>query len=684
MDGDADPGACVKEYVLKPAVPAASSIDYKKELNEQQLEVVFAGPGPLLVIAGAGSGKTRTLTYRVAHLLETGVPPSQILLLTFTNKAAREMLHRVSTLIPGDDRRITGGTFHHVGNLVLRRHAPLVGYQSNFTILDREDARELMDDLGSRHRKDEYVKFPKGDVLLDIASYARNTGIPVEKLITTKYPAFHDLKDLILQTIRRYDTRKRELNLVDFDDLLTLWHELLTKHPEVREAQNKLWRYVLVDEYQDTNRLQSEIVEQITGADGNLMVVGDDSQSIYSFRGANFSNIIEFPKRHPKAKVYKLEVNYRSVPEILHLSNDSIAHNSRQFKKALRAVRPEGGRPEAVCVGDAGEQARFVAQRIVDLKDEGFDLRDIAVLYRAHYHSMELQMELTRLQIPFQVRSGLRFFEQAHLKDVASYLKIAVNQKDELAWKRVLKLVPRVGKATAEKIWQMIEADKSMSEIKTAVPKGALRGWEDLWILVGRLRERTKTPAEMIRLVLDEGYETYLQTSFANFTARVEDLRRFADFALRYSDVEALLSELALTSGVAGQDALEAPEDEDSLILSSVHQAKGLEWRAVFVLWLVEGKFPDGRAIKEEGGEEEERRLFYVSCTRAKDRLYLVYPTIADERYLMGVIQRPSRFLKELDKATYEEATVSHGNGSQDIPFDTSQDHSYDDSQDQV
>jgi DNA helicase-2/ATP-dependent DNA helicase PcrA len=282
---------------------------------------------------------------------------------------------------------------------------------------------------------------------------------------------------------------------------------------------------------------------------------------------------------------------------------------------------------------------------------------------------MELQMELTRLQIPFQVRSGLRFFEQAHLKDVAAYLKIAVNPKDELAWKRVLKLVPRVGKATAEKIWTMIEQDR-INDVKTMVPKGALRGWEDLWILVGRLSQRTNAPAEMIRLVLDEGYETYLQTSFANFTARIEDLRRFADFALRYDKVESLLSELALTSGVAGQDAMEQPDDQDALILSSVHQAKGLEWRAVFVLWLVEGKFPDARAIKDEGGEEEERRLFYVACTRAKDRLYLVYPTIADERYLMGVIQRPSRFLKELDKSTYEEATVSYGNPSQEIPFD--------------
>lgn len=659
----------MKEYFLNPPTPSASVIDYRKELNEQQLEVVMAGPGPLLVIAGAGSGKTRTLTYRVAHLLQSGVPPSQILLLTFTNKASREMLHRVSALLPGDERRITGGTFHHVGNLVLRRHAELVGYKPNFTILDREDAKELMDDLASQRRVDEdSIKFPRGDVLLDIASYARNTGLPLEKLVTTRYPQFHELRDQIVMTCRRYDTRKQELNLVDFDDLLILWHTLLTQHPDVRESQNRMWRHVLVDEYQDTNKLQSEIVELITGEDGNLMVVGDDSQSIYSFRGAHFANIIDFPKRHPKAKVYKLEVNYRSIPEILSYSNASIAHNQLQFAKQLRAVRPQGGRPEVVCAGDAGEQARFVAQRLLELKDEGFALRDCAVLYRAHYHSMELQMELTRLRVPFQVRSGLRFFEQAHLKDVASYLKIAVNPKDELAWKRVLKLVPRVGKATAEKIWGLVEQDR-FGDVKGVIPKAAQKGWEDLLIVIGRIRDLTRSPAEMIRRILDEGYEIHLQTTFANFAARIEDLRRFADFALRYESVESLLSELALTSGVAGQDALEQPEEEDTLVLSSVHQAKGLEWRAVFLLWLVEGKFPDGRAIKEEGGEEEERRLFYVACTRAKDRLFLVHPTVADERYMTNVIQRPSRFLKEIDKANYEEVTVSSGSDFE-IPFD--------------
>jgi DNA helicase-2/ATP-dependent DNA helicase PcrA len=649
----------LKEYVLKPAAAGTYRVDYQKELNEQQLQVVMAGDGPLLVIAGAGSGKTRTLTYRVARLLEGGVGPQNILLLTFTNKAAREMLHRVAALVPGDERRITGGTFHHVANLVLRRNADLAGLKNGFTILDREDARELMDDVAAAFRRDdEYVRFPKGDVLLDVFSYARNTGLSVERTVPGKYPQFYEIQDLIAQACRRYEARKRDLNLVDFDDLLTMWRDLLRKHEDLREAQRKLWRYVLVDEYQDTNRLQGEIVELVSGEKGNLMVVGDDAQSIYSFRGANFENILHFPERHPGTQVFRLEVNYRSTPEILNLANSSIKHNTKQFPKTLRAVRPSGGLPEVVAAGDADEQARFVGQQVLALRDEGFDLRDIAVLYRAHYHSMELQMELTRLNIPFQVRSGLRFFEQAHIKDVAAYLKVAVNGKDELAWKRILKIVPRIGKTTAEKVWALVEKDL-VGDVKKSIPKGAQKGWEELVCLVGKLRTLLTTPAQMIKTVLDSGYEGYLQTTFANYSVRLEDLRRFADFSLRYDSVETLLSELALTSGVAGQDAMDETKDEESLILSTVHQAKGLEWRGVFVLWLVEGKFPDGRAIKEEAGEEEERRLFYVASTRAKDRLYLVFPTLADERYLFNVIQKPSRFIKELDRDTYDEATVT-------------------------
>ncbi len=569
------------------------------------------------------------------------------------------MLHRVEVLARGDVRRITGGTFHHVGNLVLRRHAELAGYKPDFTILDREDAKDLMDGLVAGNRALlEGPKFPKGDVLLEALSYARNTGTELGRVLDAKYPVFFEIKDLILQACNRYAARKRDLNLMDFDDLLVFWRDLLSKHPDVRETQHRLWRHILVDEYQDTNRLQSEIVEAIAGEEGNLMVVGDDAQSIYSFRGADFGNIIGFPQRHPSTRVFRLETNYRSVPEILALSNSSIRHNQRQFEKTLRAVRPAGGLPEVVSAGDANDQAAFVVQRMLELRDEACDLKDMAVLYRAHYHSMELQMELTRRGIPFQVRSGLRFFEQAHIKDVAAYLKVAVNGKDELAWKRVLKLVPRVGGATAEKAWGLIEKDL-FGQVKDALPRGARPGWEDLAVLVGRLRDLRKAPAQMIKAVLDGGYETHLQTQYANYGARTDDIRRLADYALRYDDAEPFLSELALASGVAGQDALYEPEPMDVLVLSTVHQANAPEWRAVFVLWLVDGKFPDARALREEGGEEEERRLFYVASTRAKDRLFLCHPVLADERSLHGVIQRPSRFLSEIARDSYEETTVT-------------------------
>jgi DNA helicase-2/ATP-dependent DNA helicase PcrA len=649
----------VKNYVLKAPSAGRTTLAYDKDLNPQQLEVVQAGPGPLLVIAGAGSGKTRTLTYRVARLIEGGVSPASILLLTFTNKAAREMLHRVETLLPGIPGRVVGGTFHHVGNLVLRRMAELVGYKPNFTILDREDARDLMDDVVAHNAGlMEYKKFPKGDVILEVLSFSRNTDTSLERVITEKYPIFFEIKDYVLQACNRYGARKRDLNVMDFDDLLLFWREILRKHEEVREAQRRAWSHLLVDEFQDTNKVQSEIVDLIAGERGNLMVVGDDSQSIYSFRGANFGNIMDFPKRHAGARICKLETNYRSAPEILDLANSSIRHNPRQFQKTLQAVRPSGGRPEVVSAGDPNEQARYTVQRMFELRDEGCEFKDIAVLYRAHYHSMELQMELTRRGVPFQVRSGLRFFEQAHIKDVAAYLKVAANGKDELAWKRILRLVPRIGKTTAEKIWAMVERE-AFGEVKGSIPKGAQKGWEELVVLVGRLRSLAKSPAEMIRAVLDGGYEAYLQTNFANFGARLDDVRRLADYALRYEDVDVLLSELALTAGISGEETLEESEDTDYVVLSTVHQAKGLEWRAVFVLWLVDGKFPDGRALREEGGEEEERRLFYVAATRAKDRLFLVHPVISDERFLRGVIQRPSRFIAELDRATYDSVTVT-------------------------
>ncbi len=654
----------MKEYVLRPGGPSLK-IDYARELNPQQLAVAMAGDGPLLVIAGAGSGKTRTLTYRVARLVESGIPPSAILLLTFTNKAAREMLARVEGLLGIPPHTITGGTFHHVGNLVLRKWAGLVDLKPNFTILDRDDAGDLMKDVVAKLDIDS-LSFPKADVLIDVHSYSVNTGTALPQVIAKKHPALQQEAGRMIQAINAYTHRKQKTNAVDFDDLLVFWRKIL-RNDDARQAQSARWRYLLVDEYQDTNRLQGEICEAIAGENGNIMVVGDDAQSIYSWRGAHFANIHEFPKRFPTAKQFKLEINYRSTPQILALTNDAIAHNAKQFRKTLQAKRTDMAKPEVVVTGSVSEQAQFVAQKIQDLvHEEGVPIGQIAVLYRAHWHSMELQMELTQRNIPFVVRSGLRFFEQAHIKDVCAFLRLVVNPRDEMAWRRAVKLYPRIGEKAASKIWDAIDADPDplnavlRDAVVKAVPPAARKGWQEFSKLVLALDKLKETPAQMVQAVLDGGYSRYLELNYPEFSTREEDVRRLGDFALKFRSAEEMLAELALTITVAGRDVM-TEELEGVVVLSTVHQAKGLEWNSVFVMWLADGKFPDQRAVNEageSGGEEEERRLFYVACTRAKDHLMLVYPVIANERQFRGVFQKPSRFIDELDKSLYEEVKV--------------------------
>src|SRR5438874_7016166 len=451
----------VRRYTLKrPARPQKQyRVRYDEELNSEQLEVLMAGEGPMLVIAGAGSGKTRALTYRVSRLIEDGVDPSDILLLTFTNKAAREMLSRVEQLVTIDTRRIWGGTFHSMGNRLLRRHAETIGYRSSFSILDDEDSKEMMESaISSLGIKTLEKRFPKGDVLLDIYSYLINTRTPLELHLEENYPHFAIYKEEIVNVFRRYKDRKRDANAMDFDDLLVNWKLLLEEHADIGEVLKRRFRYILVDEYQDTNKLQADVVDGMAAHRRNVMVVGDDAQSIYSFRGASFENIITFPIRFSETIIYKLETNYRSTPQILQLANHTIANNRFQFQKELRAVRGDGPDPAVVGVDDVFEQASFVAQRILELRDEGEKLADIAVLYRSHYQSLELQMELSRRLIPYEIRSGVRFFEQAHIKDVMAYLKIVTNPHDELSWKRMLKLYPKVGEKTAAEVWGRISA----------------------------------------------------------------------------------------------------------------------------------------------------------------------------------------------------------------------------------
>lgn len=658
----------IKRYTIKaPERPAGFRVDYAKELNQEQYEAVMAGEGPILVIAGAGSGKTRTVTYRVARLVESGINPSRILLVTFTNKAAKEMLHRAELLIKTDIRKIWGGTFHHIGNLILRRHAESLGYKPNFSILDREDSKDLLNACVSDSGIDiKARRFPQGDVLNDIISLSINTEEPLEKVIYKRYPYFISLIDDIEKVAHKYHQRKKRLNLMDFDDLLLNWKRLLEEFPDIKEIYCSRFEHILVDEYQDTNKIQADIVDLLSSRKRNLMVVGDDSQSIYSFRGANFANIIEFPKRYPDARIYKLTINYRSTPEILELANQSISFNKWQFPKALRTIRESGAKPILVGFNDVLQQAEFVAQRILELRDEGLSLNDIAVLYRSHYHSMELQMELTKRGIPYEVRSGIRFFEQAHIKDVTSYMRIILNPLDELGWKRILKLIPKIGNITASKIWDYISKRErpldslKSKEIEDIIPKGAINYFNKFLKDIESYRnpEYLKNPAGLIRLIIETGYEDYLFSKYTDAESRLEDLNQLSAFAIQYDSTKEFLSELALLTSVVAEDVVMGGDEDETVKLSSVHQAKGLEWPVVFIIWLSDGRFPAAKALKGEEGEEEERRLFYVAVTRAKDELYLCYPIMSQDRWQEATIMKPSRFIQELSEEHYQKWVI--------------------------
>src|SRR5436309_2790161 len=664
-----------RHYTLQRAPRSTSvHIDYAMELNEQQLAAVTAPPGPLLVIAGAGSGKTRTLTYRVAYLLENGIDPRNILLLTFTNKAAREMLGRVANLLPVDASGLWGGTFHSIGNRILRRHGSALGYSSGFTILDREDQKDLINAVVISAGIDpKEIRFPKGDVLAEIFSFVVNTEKPLQELLAEKFPYFLPLLDKIQDVQARYEKKKKATNSVDFDDLLQKTLSMLQQHEGVASFYRRQFQFILVDEYQDTNKIQADLVDLLARDHRNVMVVGDDAQSIYSWRGANFQNILEFPKRYPDAKVFKIEMNYRSVPEILEVANAAIAANVQQFRKHLSATRQSNAvKPALVALNDGSEQAQFIAQRILELRDEDVDLNEIAVLYRAHYHALELQLELSRRGIPYQITSGIRFFEQAHIKDVISFIRFVANPRDEVAFKRMVKLLPGIGNRSAENLWN--SWDKSLSE------RGEITSWSE-HLLAMNVSAKSKKhwtqlshtldeiapggqpnpPSEMITSVVEAIYDDYAKVSFTNYELRREDLNQLAAFARQFKDVNEFLSQLALISNVDTEAAPNQTGDNEAVNLSTVHQAKGLEFHTVFVIWLTDGMFPSSRSMDQRKDLEEERRLFYVAITRAKDELYLTYPHMRLTGGYGDVFQRPSRFLKEIPNKLVEDWQVQRG-----------------------
>jgi DNA helicase-2/ATP-dependent DNA helicase PcrA len=662
-----------RQYTLQRAPSVAGiHIDYAAELNEQQLAAVTASPGPLLVIAGAGSGKTRTLTYRVAYLLENGVDPRNILLLTFTNKAARQMLDRVANLLPVDSSGLWGGTFHSIGNRMLRRHGSVLGYSSGFTILDREDQKDLIDTVVSAAGiNPKEIRFPKGDVLAEIFSFTINTERSMEEMLAEKFPYFLPLIEQIKDVHVRYERKKKATNSMDFDDLLEKTLRMLKEHEEVRDFYQRKFQFILVDEYQDTNKIQADFIDTLAAEHRNVMVVGDDAQSIYSWRGANFKNILAFPDRYPDAQVFKIELNYRSVPEILSVANAAIAPNVEQFKKELAATREtKEFKPAIVALNDGSEQAQFIAQRILELRDEGIELDEIAILYRAHYHAIELQLELSRRGIPYQITSGVRFFEQAHIKDVAAFIRFVANPRDEVAFKRMVKLLPGIGNKSADSLWRAWEASLDANgeitgwgERLRAMQVGAKskKSWDQLAYTLDEIAPRAvpNPPSEMITSVVEAIYDDYAKANFTNYELRKEDLNQLAAFARQFKDVNEFLSQLALISNVDAEAAPNQTADTEAVNLSSVHQAKGLEYHTVFVIWLTDGMFPSTRSLETREAIEEERRLFYVAITRARDELYLTYPHMRLNAGYGDMFQRPSRFLKEIPTQLLEDWQIS-------------------------
>ncbi|MDA7536677.1 MAG: UvrD-helicase domain-containing protein [Akkermansiaceae bacterium] len=666
-----------KQYKLKKETrKGVSGIDYEAELNPQQYAAVSSPPGPALVIAGAGSGKTRTLTYRVAYLLDQDVDPRSLLLLTFTNKAAREMMERVKELIPRDLSEMWSGTFHSIGNRMLRRHAEEVGLTRSFSIMDRDDQKSLMNtviaecEINTKERR-----FPKADVLISIFSLIENTGSTLEEVLEVRYPYFEEWAEEIAKVEDRYRSKKLEVNSVDFDDLLLLPLKLLQENDLIRKGYQKRFQYLLVDEYQDTNHVQSELIDILARPQLSVMVVGDDAQSIYSWRGADMDNILSFPERYENATVYKIETNYRSVPEVLELSNAAIKVNRKQFTKTLNAART-GGRmtPALIPLEDPRTQANFVAQRILELRDEGIEMEEIAILYRAHYQSLEIQMELTSRNIPFEITSGLRFFEQSHIKDIAAFLRFVVNRKDEVSFKRFCLLLPGIGNMTAEKMWRSWlktghqneeNPPKKYSDVlcKFKVPAKAAKDWEQLCYTMDELvtPDGFARPSEMITSVLEGVYDEYMRQSFDNYENRRQDIEQLILYSETFDDILELLGQLSLMSSVDGDPSGKKEElDGEKLTLSSIHQAKGLEWKVVFIIWLTDGMFPNGRVLEADDEDmlEEERRLFYVALTRAKDELYLTYPQLNPKSYSGDIITRPSRFLDECPEELMEQWEV--------------------------
>jgi DNA helicase-2/ATP-dependent DNA helicase PcrA len=631
------------------------SIDYARELNPAQYQAVTAGDGPVLVVAGAGSGKTRTLVYRVAWLVGQGVAPESILLLTFTRKAAQEMLNRATTILDGRCQQVTGGTFHWLANRVLHRYSRRLAFEPDFTVIDRGDAEQvigfLLGRLGLRRR---HRGFPRKRTIVDMFSKAVNRDEALEELVRGEYHHFLEFTRELGELHRHYAPYKLQHQLMDFDDLLVYLRRLLLGHRDVCEALSARYRYILVDEYQDTNPLQADIVEALATVHRNLMVVGDDSQAIYAFRGAHLGNILDFHKVFPEVAIFKLEENFRSSQPILDVANGIIAASRQRYTKCLYTVRPDGDRPLLATPLDEEAQSEYVCATVRQLQAEGIPLSEVAVLFRASYHSFDLEVALTRYGIPFVKYGGFKFVESAHIKDILAHLRAWRNPRDPISWNRALLLVDQVGSKRSEEIITYLAQDEP-GLTGLAAYASRLPPTHELHRLVS-LFERLSTPglsvSQQVRAVR-EYYEPIVTAKYDDHPRRLRELDYLQDWTSKYDRLEDFLADIALEPPNTNVPPADSRLASDHLVLSTIHSAKGLEWRAVFVISAVEGRLPSSHARADEHMMEEERRLLYVAVTRAKDVLTICCPQRVYDRKTGFRFADPSRFLHELAPERY-------------------------------
>ncbi len=634
--------------------PRQFTIDYKHELNPSQYEAATTRDGPVLVLAGAGSGKTRTLIFRVARMIEEGIDPASLLLLTFTRRAAEEMIQRAEALMGGRCDKVTGGTFHSFANTVLRRYASLLGFANAFTILDRSDSEDAINLIRTRLGLDKKARrFPRKQTIAEIISLAANKTTSVAEVLDSQFPHLFSELDPLSQIEEYYRQYKRERSLLDYDDLLTHLRELLRTHPEVAERLSHTYRYIMVDEYQDTNRLQAEIVRLLAHVHDNVMAVGDDAQSIYSFRGATVRNIFEFPDLFPDTKVIKLEENYRSTQPILDLSNEIILQAKERYTKNLFTKKDSGFQPALIEADSERYQSRFVAQKILELREEGVPLTEMAVLFRSSFHSFDLEIELSKCDLPFVKRGGFKFIETTHVKDVLAHLRVLANPQDAVSWHRVLLLLEGVGPKSSDKILSHVLGGADQIQRLAEYPgRGAVRTEvQKLAAALQTVADPNLQPREQIDLIVQYYLPILKRNQRDDYPKRQKDLEHFSIITERYRSLNRLLSDMALeppNSSVG--DVLATDRDEEGVLtLSTIHSAKGLEWHSVFIIWAVEGRFPS-LYNKEDDELEEERRLMYVAATRAKENLFISYPINIFDRATGMVLSRPSRFLEDIPR----------------------------------